>query len=122
MLSLCTSDNFVDVENEDSVEYCSNVQIEVFNMWFQSVIKNYPSSKVVVKNSLSQKEIIFIKSNNLENSIDCCYTLLQKHTFLTNDEQVYMILNALNYLSSMKIPKEYAGGFLILLCKYHFLP
>jgi len=122
MLSLCSQDNFVDFENEDSVECCSNIQVEVFNMWFQSAIKSYSAHKTIAKDSLSQKEIVFIKSNNLENAIDCCYALLNKYTVMTRDEQINTILNGLNYLSAMKIPKEYAGGFLILLCKYHFLP
>jgi len=46
----------------------------------------------------------------------------EKYTLMTFDEQISCVLKALNYLSDMKIPKEYAGGFLILLCKYHFLP
>ena len=101
---------------------CSEIQIAVFNMWFESVIKTFDNSKTINKNNLSTKEINFIKNNILEKSIHCCYVLLQKHTLHDHDTQISMVLSALQYLSDMRIPKEYAGGFLILICKYYFLP
>ena len=117
---------FTEIQEEEfeleDREGCSEIQEAVFNMWFDTVIKKYNYAKLINKESLSLKEINFIKYNNLEKSIDCCYVLLQKYTFYDVDTQIDMILSALNYLSSMRIPKEYAGGFLILLCKYHFLP
>lgn len=101
---------------------CSEIQVAVFNMWFESVIKTFDSSKTIQKDTLSIKEINFIKGNNLEKAIDCCYALLNKYTLHDNDTQISMVLSALNYLSDSRIPKEYAGGFLILICKYYFLP
>ncbi len=122
-LSLCSAD-FIQEDDcqEENVHICSDMQMDVFNMWFSSVIKTFSKTKVISKDSLSMKEVVFIKTNNLEKSVDCCYALLNKYTMHTFDEQISMVLNALQYLSDMRIPKEYAGGFLILICKYYFLP
>ena len=108
-----------EIENNEEV---SEIQFAVFNMWFKNAILNYDSNKNLQDKTLSLKEISFIKNNNIEKSVDCCYALLEKYTLMTFDELISCVLKALNYLSDMKIPKEYAGGFLILLCKYHFLP
>lgn len=125
MLSLAVSDfiSHDEIENEvENLNEVSEIQFAVFNMWFKNIVLNYDSSKKIEGKFLSKKEISFIKNNDIEKSVDCCYVLLTKYTLFSNEEQITTVLNVLNYLSEMKIPKEYAGGFLILMCKYHFLP
>jgi len=63
-------------EKSRTNEEVSEIQFAVFNMWFKNAILNYDSNKNLQDKTLSLKEISFIKNNNIEKSVDCCYALL----------------------------------------------
>lgn len=104
------------------IEGISNIQCDLFNMWFQQVVLNFNSNKSLPIKKLSDKEINFIRNNNIEKGVDCAYALMAKYTTYTFECQLSLVMKALDFLAKMRIPKEFAGGYLILICKYHFLP
>ena len=114
-----TENDFVEVEQTESVEADEN---EVLNQYYRSTILAYNCEKFLNKDSLTDKEIGFIKTHGVISAVDVAYHLLQKYTDLDVDQQIDVYVSCLDYLTKCKIPKEYIGGFSILMIKYHFLP
>jgi hypothetical protein len=106
-------DNFVIADVDDK---------STLNSWYEKTICSYRSGKVVEKTTLSEYEIEFVKKHNLISAVDVTYCLLGKYTQKTHDEQIIIVLDILSFLGQARLPKEYLGGFLILMIKYHFLP
>lgn len=107
---------------QDIMEVSESDENDILNQYYRSAILAYNCEKFLHKESLSDKEIGFIKSHGVISAVDVAYHLLGKYTSLDVDQQIDVYVSCLGYLAKCKIPKEYIGGFSILMIKYHFLP
>lgn len=92
------------------------------NLYFQESILNYDLNRENLPSTLSEKEIAFIKNHSVISAVDAVYHLLSKFTVQNDEQQISTFVDCLKYLAEKKIPKEYIGGFVILMVKYHHLP
>jgi hypothetical protein len=121
---------FADLNEEYVEDVCENDQCNLqeadpeitLNDWYEKTICSFVSGKTVSKNFLSDHEIEYVQKHNLITAVDVTYLLLGKYTTKNHEEQIGIVLDVLAYLGNCRLPKEYLGGFLILMIKYHFLP
>lgn len=92
------------------------------NDWFTKTVLQYKSGKTVPRESLTDKEYEFIMSNSVVSATDICYSLLEKHVEDNFESNLDRVLSVIRFLEDRRLPKEYLGGFMILMTKYHFLP
>lgn len=110
-------------EAESSDDIClPQDENEKLNIYFQESILNYNVDRVNLPSAISEKEIAFVKTHSIISAVDAVYHLLSKFTVQTDEQQICTFVNCLRYLAEKKIPKEYIGGFVILMIKYHHLP
>jgi hypothetical protein len=125
------------------VDSCEDENIEVINETHcvkTMFYKVFESLKDI--NGLSLKNRVKFKDsyNNLlekctlDNSMELIYKLLNKHILpqessYYKDEQesmpsndVLKVIELLNYLHQLKIPKKFVGGFLLLTVKFVYFP
>lgn len=128
MQAISIQDIFAENENIDQVEF-DQVETEAvideqtqLNMYFADSVLGYGDKFINANKQLSEKEINFIKSHSVMSATDIVYHLLSKFTSMPQDEQINTYISCLNYLASKRIPKDYIGGFSILMIKYHYLP
>ena len=98
------------------------VDRKVLDAWFTSAVCTYPSGRKIEKSSLSESELEIINKSSVCSGFDIAYHLMGKYGINNFDDQLPKALSMKDHLESKKVPKEYLGGFLILLTKYHFLP
>ena len=116
-----------DVENNE-VEIFKGVEKEeeysrdYLDDFFQQLVCQFPGGRLVEKTKLSDNEYQVVCRVPLIEATGVVYKLMDSHTSKNFDQQISLVLDALNYFSAKRLPKQYAGGFLILATKYHFLP
>lgn len=98
------------------------VDKRVLDAWFTSAVCTYPSGRKIDKSCLSEAEVEIINKSSVCSGFDITYHLLGKYGIASFDDQLPKALSMKDHLESKRVPKEYLGGFLILLTKYHFLP
>jgi hypothetical protein len=112
------------LENEE----CSQKSIiknssDMLNGWYAGTILSFKDSgRTISKEALSEKEISFIGIHSVESAVNVVYGLLTKFTTIFHESQIRVVLDLLEFIAKARVPKELAGGFLILMIKYHFLP
>lgn len=104
----------VEKEEEHSRDYLDE--------FFQQLVCQFPGGRSVEKTKLSDNEYHVVCRVPLMEATGVAYQLMDSHTSKTFDEQLPLVLDALSFFSTRRLPKQYAGGFLILATKYHFLP
>ncbi len=92
------------------------------NKWFRSTVCAFTGGSLVIREELTDREFEYVKNNSVMSGTDVSYSLLDRFTSKTFEEQLNIILHILGYLAECRLPKEYIGGFMILMVKYHFLP
>lgn len=91
--------------------------------WYNKTVAAYAGSgRIIGRTELTDREYEFVLANSVVSGIDVCYSLLSRFTVLDDEAQIGIVLQMLAYLSECRLPKEYAGGFIILMVKYHILP
>ena len=92
------------------------------NDWFAKTVLQYKNGKTVPRESLTDKDYEFVMSNSVVSATDICYSLLEKHIEDNFESNLDRVLSVIRFLEDRRLPKEYLGGFMILMIKYHFLP
>ena len=119
----------IDLQEENEVAEVDTQEIvpdvvskEVLDSWFSKTVLSYRSERVITKTELSDRECQFVRSNSVMSGVDVCYMLLAKHLEMNFESQLQCVLTVLRFLEQCRLPKDYMGGFMILIIKYHFLP
>lgn len=90
--------------------------------WFARTVNVFPSDRSITRSTLTEREFENIVRHNVMSGTDVSYALMSKFTDFTDDQQLSCVLNILRFLAACRLPKEFAGGFLILMVKHHILP
>jgi hypothetical protein len=118
-------ENFDDILENEECQQKNMVESssDMLNRWYADTVLKYDKSgKTIDKSSLSEKEIHFIGNHSIVSAIEVVYGLLEKYTSMLCEDQISLAKELLGFISKARVPKELAGGFLILMIKYHFLP
>jgi putative transposon-encoded protein len=110
------------VETESQESSTDLLTKEDLDVWFSKTVLAFKSDRVLSKKELSEREFNFIKSNSVMSGVDVCYMLLAKYLDLNFESQLQCVLKVIRFLEQCRLPKDYMGGFMILIIKYHFLP
>jgi hypothetical protein len=108
-------DDFEIVEPVEDLRTC-------LNKWYRRTVCAFTGGSLVIKEDLTDREFEYVKNNSVMSGTDVSYSLLERFTSKSFEEQLNIILHILGYLAECRLPKEYIGGFMILMVKYHFLP
>ncbi len=111
-----------EIETLDGVEKEVEHSRDYLDDFFQQLVCQFPGGRSITKTKLSDNEYQVVCTVPLMQATGVAYQLMDSHTSKTFDEQLPLVLDALNFFSAKRLPKQYAGGFLILATKYHFLP
>ena len=130
MIDSFVCEDIIDAEelivNETSEQDASSFYLNrrsFLNNWYNKTIASYASSsRIITRTELTDREYEFVLSTSVTSGVDVCYSLLSRFTTLDNEAQIDIVLQMLDYLAASRLPKEYAGGFIILMVKYHILP
>lgn len=106
-------------ENDDIDEPSLRVSLD---RWFAKTVNVFPSGRNIFRTTLTEREFENIVRHNVMSGTDVSYALLSKFTDFTDDQQLDCVLKVLRFLAACRLPKEFAGGFLILMVKHHILP
>lgn len=125
---------FFDLQDED-FEYTSenNCVKKIFKKVFENLddMNGLPlKDRAKFKDSYHN----ILEKCTIENSMEIVYNLINKH--IPSQENVYFkddsekfpspdiikIIEFLNYLHEIKVPKKFVGGFLLLIVKFVYFP
>jgi len=117
------SEEEIVVEVFDSREDISVSDLRVIlDEWFSNTVRIFSGGRTVTRSTITDREFENIVKHNVMSGTDVSYSLMSKFTCMTDDEQLATVLRILRFLAFCRLPKEYAGGFLILMVKHHILP